>query len=160
MSKKYYEFITFIIALNLIFAFFGSSFVYAFGEDERRCTTEGRCEGDPPVEPTKSDESLPTSINLHLGEDGLVKLTDKSVDNMATWKVLIIRYKAFIVGIAGFAAVTMVVLFIKNFIKLGAVASNPQARSETLKGLLVTGIATGLLGSVALITSLFYNSIK
>lgn len=135
MSKKY----KFII-LFVFFVLFINPIVYAKGDGE---------------------ENLPSSIDIHMGEDGLVKLTkDKNVDNVAAWKVFIIKYRKFVVGIAGFAAVTMVFLFIKNFLKLGAVANNPQARSEALKGLLVTGIATALLGSVATITALFYNTLK
>lgn len=76
------------------------------------------------------------------------------------WKQIIVKYKSFIVGIAGVAAVTMVALFIFQFIKLGQSAGNPQARSQALTGVLWTGVAAAGLGSVALITSLFYNSIK
>lgn len=103
---------------------------------------------------------LANSLHIHMGEDGLIRLTRGETDNMAAWRVLIREYRKFVVGFAGFGAVTMVLLFIKYFIKLGAVAGNPQARSEAIKGLWVTGIATALLGSVAIITSLFYTALK
>ena len=158
MLKHFYKIITLslIIVFSLNFILINNSFVYA---------DKFEIEKPDKYEETKSlknpNETLSSGIDIHLGEDGLVKLTkDKNVDNTTAWKIFIKRYKSFVVGIAAFAAVTMVLLFIKNFLKLGAVASNPQARSETLKGLLVTGIATGLLGSVALITALFYNTLK
>ena len=78
----------------------------------------------------------------------------------AGWKGIILRYRKFIVGIAGVAAVTMVLLFIFQFIKLGQSAGNPQARAQALTGVLWTGVAAAGLGAVAIITSLFYGAIK
>lgn len=80
-------------------------------------------------------------------------------DTKGAWGTLISKYKNFIVGIAGVGAVTMVVLFIIQFLKLGASAGNPQERSRALKGVLWTGIAAAGLGAVALITGIFYNAI-
>jgi hypothetical protein len=53
----------------------------------------------------------------------------------------------------------MIVLFIVQFMKLGASAGNPQARSQALTGVLWTGIAAALLGSVTIIVGFFYNAI-
>jgi hypothetical protein len=83
-----------------------------------------------------------------------------SQDGGAGWKGIIIRYRKFIVGIAGVAAVTMVLLFIFQFIKLGQSAGNPQARAQALTGVMWTGVAAAGLGAVAIITSLFYGAIK
>ena len=54
----------------------------------------------------------------------------------------------------GVATLTFVVLFIINFVKLGAAADNPNQRSEALKGLLHTGIALALLGGVTIIVGM------
>lgn len=75
------------------------------------------------------------------------------------WEDFILKYKNFITGIAGIGAVTMVVLFIVQFLKLGASAGNPQARSQALVGVLWTGIAAAGLGAVTLIVGFFYNAI-
>lgn len=99
--------------------------------------------------------------NFDVKVDGnKVTTGSKDADGTKGWEGIIIKYKNFIVGVAGVAAVTMVVLFIFQFIKLGQSAGNPQARAQALTGVLWTGIAAAGLGAVALITSLFYHSIK
>ncbi|WCF11725.1 hypothetical protein NDS46_30745 (plasmid) [Paenibacillus thiaminolyticus] len=75
------------------------------------------------------------------------------------WSRLIEKYRAFIVGISGIGAITMVVIFIFQFLKLGGSAGNPQARTQALIGILWSGIAAAGLGAVTLIVGLFYNSI-
>lgn len=90
-------------------------------------------------------------------EGGIV--VDSEADTDGAWSTLIGKYKNFIVGIAGVGAITMVVLFIIQFLKLGASAGNPQERSRALTGVLWTGIAAAGLGAVALITGIFYNAI-
>jgi hypothetical protein len=75
------------------------------------------------------------------------------------WEAFIGKYRNFITGIAGIGAVTMVVLFIVQFMKLGASAGNPQARSQALVGVLWTGIAAAGLGAVTLIVGFFYNAV-
>ena len=87
-------------------------------------------------------------------------LTTKITDTDGGWAGIIVRYRKFIVGIAGVAAVTMVLLFIFQFIKLGQSAGNPQARAQALTGIMWTGVAAAGLGAVAIITSLFYGAIK
>lgn len=85
----------------------------------------------------------------------------KSADGKTNaWVTLLTKYRGFIAGIAGVGAVTMIVLFIVQFMKLGASAGNPQARSQALVGVLWTGIAAAGLGAVTLIVGFFFNSIK
>lgn len=79
--------------------------------------------------------------------------------NSSAWGTLIEKYKGFITGIAGVGAVTMVVLFIMQFLKLGAASGNPTARSQALVGVLWTGIAAAGLGAVSLIVGIFYGAI-
>ena len=95
-----------------------------------------------------------------------IGVTDNSITGVAgenTTKGLagiLTKYKTVIVGIGGIAAVTMVGVFIFHLVKLGQSAGNPQARSQSLTAIMWTGVATAGLGAVALITSLFYTSIK
>ena len=152
MSKKHIILIFFTIA---IFLLSGSLEIYAIPSTPLYSTDGSGGGGGVP-----STNKLVNNLDIHLGEDGLIKLTKEKTDNMAAWRVLIREYRKFVVGFAGFGAVTMVLLFIKHFVKLGAVAGNPQARSEAIKGLWVTGVATALLGSVAIVTALFYTSLK
>jgi hypothetical protein len=75
------------------------------------------------------------------------------------WTTVLEKYRGFIVGVSGIGAITMVVLFIMQFLKLGASAGNPQARSQALSGVLWTGIAAAGLGSVSLVVGLFYHGL-
>ena len=92
------------------------------------------------------------------GKDG-TKLKVDSEANENAWGTLLSKYKGFITGVAAVGAVTMVVLFIIQFLKLGASAGNPSARSQALVGVLWTGIAAAGLGAVAIITGIFYNAV-
>lgn len=83
----------------------------------------------------------------------------KSAANGKAWQTLLTKYKGFITGVAAVAAVTMLILFIIQFMKLGASAGNPSARAQAIVGVLWTGIATAGLGAAAIITAIFYNSI-
>lgn len=77
----------------------------------------------------------------------------------SAWTTLLTKYRGVIVGVSGVAAITMVVIFVVNFLKLGASATNPQARSQALAGLMWSGIAAAGLGAVSLIVGIFYNAI-
>jgi len=74
------------------------------------------------------------------------------------WNDFLEKYKNFIVGIAGVGAVTMVALFIRQFVKLGSSADNPVEREQALQGVLWTGIAAAGLGAVAVVTGFFYHA--
>ena len=94
------------------------------------------------------------------GNSGKTQIKVTSAANQNAWQTLLDKYKGFITGVAAVGAVTMVVLFIIQFLKLGASSGNPQARSQALIGVLWTGIAAAGLGAVAIITGLFYNAVK
>jgi len=108
----------------------------------------------------KSTKNLFSDFNINVsGEGGNAKMTVESEANGNAWQTLLNKYKGFITGIAAVGAVTMVVLFIIQFLKLGASAGNPSARSQALVGVLWTGIAAAGLGAVAIITGIFYNAV-
>lgn len=101
--------------------------------------------------------------DVTIGEDGNMTIsgsgfTDEAEGN--AWTQIIKKYRVFIVGISGIAAITMVVIFIFQFLKLGASAGNPNARSAALVGLLWSGIAAAGLGAVSLIVGLFYRAVE
>lgn len=76
------------------------------------------------------------------------------------FKPVIDKYKEFIVGIGSFATVTMVLFFILNITKIAAAAGNPQARSQAIAGVVWTGVAVALLGSVTIWFGFFYGSLR
>lgn len=116
-----------------------------------------------------SDESAPASSTNKMPD---VKVTTNGVqtfgemarkdgaEGMATaWTDLITKYRFWISGIAGIAAVSMILFFILNFMKLGASAGNPSARSQAITGLVFTGIAAAGLGGVAIVVGFFYTAL-
>ena len=84
----------------------------------------------------------------------------KNTDQASAWTNIFLKYKGIIMGISGVATLTMIVLFILNFMKLGQAAGNPQARSSALTGLLWTGIAAAGAGGVTVFVGVFSNILK
>lgn len=76
------------------------------------------------------------------------------------WNKIFSEYKGVIVGITGIGTLTMVCLFIFNFMKLGQSAGNPQQRSMALTGLLWTGLAAAGLGGVTLFVGFSSSLLK
>ena len=70
---------------------------------------------------------------------------------------IIDKYKTVITFISAIGAVTMVGVFIMNFMKLGTTSGNPTERSKCITGLIWSGLAAAGLGSVALIVGIFYG---
>lgn len=99
-----------------------------------------------------------SDFNVTIDKSGNASITGEN-DSAGAWSKLIEKYKGFIVGVSAVGAVTMVVLFIIQFMKLGSAAGNPQQRSQALTGVLWTGLAAAGLGAVSLIVGIFYNAI-
>lgn len=97
------------------------------------------------------------NVNIRDGKLNIGGAGFDEADSDGAWNTIISQYRGFIVGVSGIGAITMLAIFIFMFLKLGASAGNPQARSQALTGLMWSGIATAGLGSVALIVGLFYN---
>lgn len=117
-----------------------------------------------PSATTSANPNDPNSVDVQIGPNGELIVDmggfDPNTGSGAAWAKLIDKYKGFITGVAGIAAVTMVVLFIVNLLKLGSASGNPQAKSQALSGLLWTGIATAGLGIVTVIVGIFYYAAR
>ena len=98
-------------------------------------------------------------VGVVMGDDGKLHIDGISSDDQSSWNQLFSRFKGIIVALTGVGTLVMIVLFIIQFMKLGASAGNPQARSQALTGVLWTGVAAALLGSVTIIVGFFYNAI-
>jgi hypothetical protein len=98
-------------------------------------------------------------VGVQMGDDGKLVIDGISSDDQSSWNQLFSRFKGIIVALTGVGTLVMIVLFIIQFMKLGASAGNPQARSQALTGVLWTGVAAALLGSVTIIVGFFYNAI-
>ena len=85
---------------------------------------------------------------------------EKNTDQANAWNTIFTKYKGVIMGVSGVATLTMVVLFIMNFMKLGSTANNPQERTRVLTGLLWTGLAAAGAGGVTIFVGVASNLLK
>lgn len=104
-------------------------------------------------------------MSVQISDDG--KLTISGGSGMTTeassgsaWTNFISKYRNFIVGISGIGAVSMILFFIFQLLKLGGSADNPQARQNALTGLIWSGVAAAALGSVTIIVGFFYSALR
>lgn len=93
-------------------------------------------------------------------QNGKVVLNSGFGNENEAFHHVIERYKTIITFFSAIGAITMVGIFIYTFIKMGATAGNPMERQKCITGLIITGIATALLGSTALFVGLFYSAFK
>jgi len=84
--------------------------------------------------------------------------SSNSMDN--SFSKIITKYKTVITFVSAIGAVTMVVIFIMNFMKLGTTSGNPTERSKCITALIWSGLAAAGLGSVALIVGIFYGALR
>ena len=96
--------------------------------------------------------------DLQVNNDGTVVSASNSTAD--TFGKIMEKYKGVITFVGGIATVTMVAIFILNFMKLGSTSTNPTERQKVLTGLIWSGIAAALLGSVTLIVGVFYGMLK
>lgn len=106
-----------------------------------------------------------SDMNVSIGDNGALTISGESGMTSATksgaaWTNFIAKYRNFIIGISGIGAVSMILFFIFQLLKLGATAGNPQARSQALTGLIWSGVAAAGLGSVTIIVGFFYSSLR
>ncbi len=95
-------------------------------------------------------------------QDGKVTLGGpQNITNDTEAKATVIeKYKGIITFVSGIITVTMVAVFIIQFLKLGMMPSNPRERKEIITGLLISGVSAALLGSITLFVGLFYGMFR
>lgn len=89
--------------------------------------------------------------------DGRVVVTGVNGDDTSSWNLIFAKYRWFIVGCSGLAAMSCVLAFVLFFIKMGANSGNPGERAKTLSMLLFTGAGAAGLGAVTIIFGFFWN---
>lgn len=93
-------------------------------------------------------------------EGGEVSIDGQSTDSKDAFNTILTKYRRIITLASGLATITLVAVFIFLITKLGTTGDNPSARSKVIAGLIVSGIAVALLGSVTLIVGLFYGFLQ
>ena len=104
---------------------------------------------------TNSNQIPEISVDGGTLNTGSVESTEKG----KVFNKILTEYRGVVTFISGIGLVSMIMFFIFNLIALGNSKGNPQERQKAITGLIVSGIATAGLGSVTLITTLFYNMI-
>ncbi len=103
-------------------------------------------------------------VNVTVNDSGGLTVSGGGMSNSTksgdAWTNFIKKYRNFIVGISGIGAVSMILFFIMNFMKLGANAGNPQGRQQAITGLVFSGLAAAGLGAVSIIVGFFYSALK
>ncbi|MDU5080533.1 hypothetical protein [uncultured Tissierella sp.] len=89
-------------------------------------------------------------------ENGIMLTNDWKV----SFNILLYEYRGFIVGFLGLATLTLVLMFIKNFMNLAVSAGNPTKRSQALTGVLLTGVASMGIGGLTFWVYFFQNILK
>lgn len=98
-------------------------------------------------------------LNITVDEKGLnTGIQESTSGNVMT--DIITKYKTIVIGISGIALVTMILVFIMNFAKLGTVSGNPTERAKVISALVFSAIATAGLGSLMIWVGFFYNMFK
>lgn len=106
------------------------------------------------------------NVNVNDGsltiQDGKVTLGGpQNITNDTEAKATVIeKYKGIITFVSGIITVTMVAVFIIQFLKLGMMPSNPRERKEVITGLLISGVSAALLGSITLFVGIFYGMFR
>lgn len=95
-------------------------------------------------------------------QNGEISLTGPgNITNGTAAKATVIeKYKAIITFVGGIITVTMVAVFIIQFLKLGMIPSNPRERKEIITGLLISGFSAALMGSITFFVGVFYGLLK
>lgn len=117
-----------------------------------------------PVEAHASSKNKDTGISgstVEISSDGTITYGGDLATGAdgSAWTKLIEKYRFFIAGISGIGAVSMILFFVINFVKLGATSSNPQERSRAIMGLVFSGLAAAGLGAVTFIVGIFFNAL-
>lgn len=102
-------------------------------------------------------------VDIKVSNDGQLTVNGNDFKHNnagSAWTDFIKKYRTFIVGFSGIGAVSMILFFIVNLMKLGQTSGNPAERQKVIQGLVWTGLATAGLGSVGIIVGFFYRALS
>lgn len=106
------------------------------------------------------------SINIYEEKDdngnGTGKVTVATVDTQKKtlaqwWNTVLGPYQVAVLALVGVATMTMILVFVKLCLRLAACESHPLLRERTIRGMLLSGIACALLGSLTIYLSIISN---
>lgn len=83
-----------------------------------------------------------------------------SKDWLTVGNMFLYEYKTLVIGVLGVAALTALLMLIKNFVGLSFSGDNPAARKQKMISILFCGIATAGLGGLAIFMGFFWNMLN
>lgn len=101
-------------------------------------------------------------LDVSMDENGNITIEGigEQGDTTSTINTFLKKYRNILGGLSGFAFITFGFMFIRYFISLATGATNPQARSSAIHGILFTGVATALSGILLTVMTLFYGAFR
>lgn len=113
------------------------------------------------IMPINANAVFTNDFDVTWDNTGNTNIGGGSANSMnGSFSKIINKYKTAITFISAIGAVTMVAIFIMNFMKLGTTSTNPTERQKCLTGLIWSGLAAAGLGSVALVVGIFYGALR
>ena len=109
----------------------------------------------------KANAVFDNNFNVTWQNGGNGQIVNGAANNMdGAFSKIINKYKTAITFVSAIGAVTMIGIFILNFMKLGTTSGNPTERSKCIGALIWSGLAAAGLGSVALVVGIFYGALR
>jgi len=88
---------------------------------------------------------------------GGVSASDNTADSIAT---IMTKGRAIGMGFTGICTLLMLIFTIIQISKLAAAGDNEMNRKKAIGGIMTTGIATALLGSITVVVGFFWGALK
>lgn len=98
-----------------------------------------------------------TSTGIKFDDSSSEKSFKKAQNEVSAINTVLKEYEILINAGSAIVSLTLIGIFIVNFIKLGNTRGNPQERQKVISSLIVVGLATAMAGSVTVVTKLFFN---
>ena len=111
---------------------------------------------------SKPDQSsnFSADVEIYENEDGQVTVAtlESNQKTLAQWwNTVLGPYQVAVLALVGIATMTMILVFVKLCLRLAACESHPLLRERTIRGMLLSGIACALLGSLTIYLSIISN---
>lgn len=119
---------------------------------QKSTTEEGISEGDN------------SNLNIQIGDDGeltggIAGTTDKK-GTITTGNKILTTLRYILTFVIGGGSIIIAIFFVIHAVKLAKDGDNPQGKSASINGLILTAIAAALVGGTAIFMGLFFNLFK
>lgn len=105
-----------------------------------------------PEQANPKNSDFGATVEVYQDSKGRVTVDTSSKTESNTlagwWNKILKPYKVAITAVVGMATLTMLLAFIKLCIRLASCESHPLLREQTIRGMLLSGVACALLGSL------------